>query len=123
MPPHHAKRLIEQRCKDLCDSLGLAQVYVAQVVGLRRHYLAGHGCPLPGPAEQMSLSPHFVVFWHGSLSESTRESFKAALEELTTFLKKEVVACESSKEGKLLDDASQATQTQARSSKSERGNW
>jgi hypothetical protein len=95
MPPHPTKRSIEQRCKDLCDRLGLAQVYVAQVVGRRRHYLAGHGDPLPGQAEQMSLGPHFVVFWHGNLSESTRKSLKADLQELTAFFEEQAAAPES----------------------------
>lgn len=106
MPPHPTKRLIEQRCKDLCDSLGLAQVYVAQVVGRRRHYLAGYGYPLPGQAQQMPLSSHFVVFWHGNLGELTRESFKASLKGVTAFLEKELVACESSTKEALLDDSS-----------------
>lgn len=95
MPSHPTRRLIEQRCKDLCDKLGLAQVYVTQVVGRRRHYLAGHGSPLPGQAEQMSLSPHLVAFWHGNLTEQTRESLKADLQRLTEFLENQVAAHKS----------------------------
>ncbi len=85
------KRLLEQRCKDLCDRLGLAQVYVTHALGRRRHYLAGYGHPLPSQPEQMPLSPHLVVFWHGELSEQARESLKADLGKLTDFLEKQLV--------------------------------
>jgi len=85
------KRLLEQRCKDLCDRLGLAQVYVTHAFGRRRHYLAGYGQPLPSQPEQMPLSPHLVVFWHGELSEQARESLKADLGKLTDFLEQQLV--------------------------------
>ncbi len=84
------KRLLEQRCKDLCDRLGVSQVYVASVLGRRRHFLAGYGQPLPSQPEQMSLSPHLVVFWHGNLSEQARESLKTDLQRLTGFLEREI---------------------------------
>lgn len=83
------KRLLEQRCKDLCHKLGLAQVYVTHVLGCRRHDLAGYGYPLPSQPEQMPLSPHLVVFWHGELSEQTRQSLKADFEKLTDFLEQQ----------------------------------
>ena len=83
------KRLLEQRCKDLCDRLGLAQVYVTHAFGRRRHYLAGYGQPLPSQPEQMPLSPHLVVLWHGELSERARESLKADLGKLTDFLEQQ----------------------------------
>ena len=84
------KCLLEQRCKDLCDRLGLAQVYVTRVLGRRRHFLAGYGQPLPSQPEQMALSPHLVVFWHGKLTEQARESLKTDLQRLTGFLEKEL---------------------------------
>ena len=86
MLPSPIKRLLEQRCKDLCGRLGLAQVYVARVLGRRRHYLAGYGQPLPSQPERMTLSPHLVVFWHGALSERARESLKTDLQRLTDFV-------------------------------------
>ncbi len=92
MPSHPTRRLIEQRCKDLCDRLGLAQVYVAQVIGRRRHYLAGYGCPLPDQPERMSLSSHLDVFWHGNLTEPTRKSLKADLKKLTAFVEERIAA-------------------------------
>ena len=86
------KRLLEQRCKDLCDRLGLAQVYVTHALGRRRHYLAGYGQPLPSQPQQMPLGPHLVVFWHGELSEQGREFLKMDFQKLTHFLESEFVA-------------------------------
>ena len=84
------KRLLEQRCKDLCDKLRVAQVYVASVLGRRRHYVAGYGQPEPSQPEKMAISPHLVVFWHGNLTEQARESLKTDLQRLTGFLEKEI---------------------------------
>ena len=90
MLPSPITRLLEQRCKDLCDRLGLAQVYVTYVFGRRRHYLAGYGQPLPSQPEQMSVSPHLVVFWHGELTKQARESLKTDLERLTDFVERQL---------------------------------
>jgi len=90
MPSNPIERLLEQRCKDLCHRLGLAQVYVTHAFGRRRHYLAGYGQPLPSQPEQMPLSPHIVVFWHGELSEQARGSLKADFEKLTDFLEEQL---------------------------------
>jgi len=83
------KRLLEQRCKDSCHRLGLAQVYITHAFGRRRHYLAGYGHPLPSQPGQMALSRHLVVFWHGELNEQDRESLKADFEKLTDFLEQQ----------------------------------
>ncbi len=96
MPSHPTRRLIEQRCKDLCDRLGLAQLYVTQVIGRRRHYLAGHGCPLSDRPEQMSLSSRVDVFWHGNMTEPARKSLKADLKKLTAFVEELIDATQSS---------------------------
>jgi len=87
------RRLLEQRCTDLCHRLGLAQVYVTHAFGRRQHYLAGYGQPLPSQPEQMPLSPHLVVFWHGKLSEQARESLKAELGKLTDFVERQLAGC------------------------------
>jgi len=84
-------RLIEQRCKDLCGRLGLAQVYVTQILGRRRHFLAGYGRPLPCKPEQMLLSPHLIVFWQGELAEPAREILRTNLQNLTDFVEQQLV--------------------------------
>lgn len=84
------KRLLEQRCQDLCARLGLAQVYIAQAFGRRRNYLAGYGRPLARQPEQMRLSPHLIVFWHGELSHAARESLKADFKKLSDFLERQL---------------------------------
>ena len=86
-------RLLEQRCKNLCDRLGLAQVYVTQTLGRRQHYLAGYGQPLPTQPEQMPLSPRLIVFWHGKLTEPARESLRNDLQKLTDFVEKQLAGC------------------------------
>ena len=89
------RHLLEQRCKDLCDTLGVTQIYVAHILGRRRHFLAGYGQPEPSQPEQMLLSDHLAVFWHGSLSEQARETLKQDLQRLTGFLEKELVERQS----------------------------
>ncbi len=86
-------RLLEQRCKDLCDRLGLAQVYVTQALGRRQHFLAGYGQPLPARPKHMPLSPHLVVFWHGELTERTRESLIEGFQKLSDFVEKQLAGC------------------------------
>ena len=73
----------------MCHTLGLAQVYITHAFGRRRHYRAGYGAPLPSQPEQMPLSPHLMVFWHGEMSERARQSLKTDFEKLTDFLEQQ----------------------------------
>ena len=57
---------MEAKCKALCDDCALECAYFAQVLGPRRHYLAGHGEMKPGKPCQILLSAHLALFWHGS---------------------------------------------------------
>lgn len=74
------RRVLEAKCKALCDDFALECAYFAQVLGPRRHYLAGYGEMRPGQPRQLLLSAHLALFWHGSLGKKAEADVRTRLD-------------------------------------------
>ncbi|AEH44374.1 hypothetical protein Thein_0492 [Thermodesulfatator indicus DSM 15286] len=53
--------------EEACREFGLKRVYFAEVLGKRRHFLAGAGEVTFEPPQSAKLSGDLVVFWEGEL--------------------------------------------------------
>jgi hypothetical protein len=84
------EKLVVTECRRLCETLGLYQVYLAENMGKRRHYLAGYGQPRLGRPEQIQLTYTIAVLWHGTLLPEKEECFVRSLCALTERLEKEL---------------------------------
>ena len=74
------RRALEAKCKALCDAFALECAYFAQVLGPRRHYLAGYGEMKPEKPTQLLLSAHLALFWHGSLRKEAEADVRSRLD-------------------------------------------
>jgi len=74
------RRALEAKCKALCDAFALECAYFAQVLGPRRHYLAGYGEMKPEKPRQLLLSAHLALFWHGSLGREAEADVRTRLD-------------------------------------------
>lgn len=71
---------MKAKCKALCDAFALECAYFAQVLGPRRHYLAGYGEMKPEKPRQLLLSAHLALFWHGSLGKEAEADVRTRLD-------------------------------------------
>lgn len=83
-------------CQKFCECFRLDQVYLAEVVGPRRHYLGGHGRPSLSKAEQLWLSDKIMMFWHGFLPVEIQDACKRHFRHLIARLEEELCAIEES---------------------------
>jgi len=74
------KRALEVECRRLCEAWGLRRAYFAQVLGPRRHFLAGYGPMEADRPEPLRLSESLVLLWHGELTVEAREALRYDLE-------------------------------------------
>jgi len=66
------KNLLKKTARELCRKNSLTQVYFAQPLGRRQHYLAGYGEENYTSTEHLVLSQNLVIFWQGILSEEVK---------------------------------------------------
>lgn len=81
-------------CRAFCERFRLDQVYLAEVVGPRRHYLGGYGRPSLDKAEQLPLSGKIMLFWHGSPSPGAQEDCKKHFSSLAERIERELASCD-----------------------------
>ena len=86
--------MIEFHCRDLCERFHLQQVYLAQVLGPRRHYLAGYGQTVPGRPQQLALTANLVMFLHGALSTTVLKHIRKESKEWAVRVQEELTAAE-----------------------------
>jgi hypothetical protein len=79
-----------RECRKLCERFGLSQVYLAEIVGSRRHYLAGYGEATFDQPEQCRLSEKIALFWHGTSSPEMPALCRVHLRGLTARLEREL---------------------------------
>ncbi len=89
IPPSTEQRIVAQ-CRELCKSFGLDQMYLAEVVGPRRHYLAGYGRPSLNRPEQLQLSAKVALLWHGAMTPAMQNACKDHLQPLIERLEHEL---------------------------------
>lgn len=83
-------------CRKFCESFRLDQVYLAEVVGPRRHYLGGYGRPSLNKAGQLWLSDKIMLFWHGLLPVEIQDVCKRHFRHLIDRLEGELCSIEES---------------------------
>jgi len=66
------KNVLEKTARELCRKNHLIQVYFAQPLGRRQHYLAGYGEENYTSTEHLVLSKNLALFWQGILSEEEK---------------------------------------------------
>lgn len=86
------RQILQSKCRALCEAFSLDCAYIAQVLGPRRHYLAGYGSPGVAAAGQMSLSDDLVLFWHGALSQEAMSAFRSDLTDTVRGIERELTA-------------------------------
>jgi hypothetical protein len=88
------RRMLEIKCREICQVYGLGQVYVAEVIGPCRRYLAGYGRPEWAKPQHMALTPDLAMFWYGQLSTTVRDNIKNEFEQLMVRAKIELAVME-----------------------------
>ncbi len=84
-----SKSFLQQLAYKACERYSLKRVYFAEILGKRRHFLAGAGQEAFLPLKCAALKGSLMVFWQGELP--------CAEEEFLAFLKKEInrgLSCE-----------------------------
>lgn len=84
------EKLVQEKCRYLCETIGLSKVYLAETVGPRRHYLAGHGDTSLEQPNQLQLSDKITVLWCGKLCPETKEFFIRSLRTLAEQVEREL---------------------------------
>ena len=90
------RQILQRRCKTLCQTHSLGIAYVAQVLGPRRHYLAGYGLPTAEPTGRLSVSDDIVLFWQGDLTEQAGLAFCDDLKDTVFSIERELAGCDTS---------------------------
>jgi len=75
------KEFLRELARRACRRFDLSRVYFAEVLGRRRHFLAGAGEETFLAPESAPLSEKLVVFWEGELKNQ---------EEFLEFLRQEI---------------------------------
>jgi len=81
-------------CRRLCETFGLQQAYLAEIVGRRRHYLAGYGQPSLDKPQQIALSGQVALFWHGPMPPESYAGCRRMFHSLIERLEHELPRCE-----------------------------
>ena len=84
------RQILQSKCLALCEAFWLDCAYIAQILGPRRHYLAGYGAPTTSTPGQLRLSKDIVLFWHGDLSQEARLAFRNDLADTVRDIEREV---------------------------------
>jgi hypothetical protein len=84
------KAMLAHVCRQVCEEFALEKAYFAEVLGQRRHYLAGHGQEGFVRAEHMPLDGDMAFFWQGHLTEGAQRRLRAALAQLMADLDEEL---------------------------------
>jgi len=77
-------------CREISETYGLEQVYLTEIVGPRRHYIAGYGLPSLERAGQVQVSDRLILFWHGTLSPEMQETCKTKFTPLVAGIEQEL---------------------------------
>lgn len=85
------REAVEHECRRLCERYGLSQAYVAEIVGRRRHFLAGYGRPSADKPQQMRLSEKVALFWHGNIPGEAQPDCARELRNLAERLEKNML--------------------------------
>ena len=91
LTPYLEKTAVSE-CRHICEAFGLQQAYFAEIIGPRRHYLAGHGTPTPEQPSQLALSERIAFFWCGALPAEEHNPLKRRLTGLAERLERELAA-------------------------------
>ena len=81
---------LEEISRRICEKYKLENVYFTQIIGKRRHHLAGCGKEVVLPAEQMELSGNISVFWQGNLTGDLANLLREELAPVAERLEKEL---------------------------------
>jgi len=76
------RKALADRAELICRKYKLRRAYFAQVLGKRRHFLAGFGEADYSRPEQMVLGHNIALFWHGELNEEARQAVMDSLGKL-----------------------------------------
>jgi len=91
----HLREALGEECRRLCERYGLTQAYVVEIVGLRRHYLAGYGRPTMDKPEHLPLSEKIALFWHGTVPAEEQAGCTHELQDLAERWEKEALSGKS----------------------------
>lgn len=89
------EKTIIAKCRAICEIFRLEQVYLAEIAGPRRHYLAGFGRSSQSNPGQLHLSDKVALFWHGALPSEAQHICKRFFYLLTECLEEELTATEA----------------------------
>ncbi|MBN2309889.1 MAG: hypothetical protein JXR94_13020 [Candidatus Hydrogenedentes bacterium] len=86
----HDKARLTDVSRALCDEFDLDRLYFTQVLGKRRHFLAGCGHEGFVPSGHMGLSENLAVFWQGPLPERAQQELRTRLAPIVADIEKDL---------------------------------
>ena len=78
------------KCRRLCETFRLDQVYLARKEGSHLCYLTGYGHSSPDQPGQLWLSDKIVLFWHGFLPPEIQDVCKRYFHSLLEHVRQEM---------------------------------
>ncbi len=81
---------LKMLCQTLCQEYNLQSFYLAQIIGKRRHFLAGSGVECFSGVNRLNITEGITMFWQGRLTEIKAKLLAYQLVPLARRIEKEL---------------------------------